>query len=263
MANEDGSHTYLGVVLMGGSGSGATANIRVKDGAVLGMTLVSVGGGYKVGDVLTAARSQLGDLTPRSAAEREAWALKLEVLELSSLEGLVLSDALNVTFGERVYVDGDITIQASGKVVFSDAVVLRHGGQLIINGTKDIEFLNGIRFETDATGHTGALHVLSSNTSVSFLSGLFSGQGDAMLWTGVSLLDLQAPQTTAQKGSLSVTGGNLVLSEAPGFVNLNLNLDALTLRANSLAMPASSQVTVNMNLGTQVTNTDREKIGKH
>ena len=249
VANEDGSFTYKGVVLTGGSGSGATADITVKGGSVSALTLVSVGGGYKVGDTLTAARSQIGDLVARSAADQDAWALSLQVLELSSLEGLVVSDALNVTFGERLYVDGDVTIQASGKVVFSGEVVLRGGGKLVIAGTQEVEFLQGIRFEKDDAAQAGSLSVSSNNTSVSFLYGLFAGQNDAMRWSGVSALSLKAPEVVGEKGSLAVSGVDLVLREAPGFANLNLNLDTLSLSARSLTMPSTTAVTVNMDLG--------------
>jgi hypothetical protein len=249
VANADGSFTYQGVILTGGSGSGATADIRVKNGVVVDVSLVSVGGGFQVGDTLTAARAQLGDLVARSQAERDAWALRLQVRELANIEGLVVSNAMNVTFGEQVYVDGDITIKATGKVVFSDAVVLRNGGQLIIDGAQEVVFYKGIEFDANAQGKTGALHVTSGNASVSFLSGLFAGKNDAMSWSGISKLDLQAPQTATQLGSLAVVGTQVVLSEAPGFANLNLNLDSLSVATQSLAMPATSAVTVNMNLG--------------
>ena len=234
---------YSSVVLLNGNGSGATANITVAGGVVTQVIIDSVGGGYQVGDELTAARSSLGDL------QGVASGFKLRVDNLSDLEGLTVSAAMNVTFGESVYVDGNITINATGKVVFSDQVVLRNGGQLIINGTQDIQFMNGIRFDADAKGHAGKLQISSADTSVSFLSGLFAGKNDAMSWSGVTSLELKAAQTSSEKGSLSVTGTNLVFSEAPGFTNLNLNLDALTLRATSLTMPASKGVTVNMDLG--------------
>jgi hypothetical protein len=45
---------YNNVLLEGGSGSGATANIVVGSGAVTGVTVVSAGKNYKVGDTLTA-----------------------------------------------------------------------------------------------------------------------------------------------------------------------------------------------------------------
>jgi hypothetical protein len=43
------------VLLQGGSGSGATANVTVGSGAVTGVTLVTAGKNYKAGDTLTAA----------------------------------------------------------------------------------------------------------------------------------------------------------------------------------------------------------------
>jgi hypothetical protein len=46
--------TYNNVLLQGGSGSGATANIVVGSGAVTGVTLVNAGKNYKAGDTLTA-----------------------------------------------------------------------------------------------------------------------------------------------------------------------------------------------------------------
>jgi hypothetical protein len=46
--------TYSGVSLIGGSGSGAIANITVASNVVTTVAIVSGGGGYKVGDTLTA-----------------------------------------------------------------------------------------------------------------------------------------------------------------------------------------------------------------
>ena len=133
--------------------------------------------------------------------------------------------------------------------MFSDAVVLRNGGQLIIDGAQEVVFYKGIEFGANAQGKAGALHVTSGNASVSFLSGLFAGKNDAMSWSGISKLDLLPPQTATQLGSLAVVGTQVVLSEAPGFANLNLNLDSLSVATQSLAMPATSAVSVNMNLG--------------
>ncbi|MDR1348321.1 MAG: hypothetical protein LBJ63_07870 [Prevotellaceae bacterium] len=46
--------TYDNVLLQGGSGSGATANVVVGSGVVTSVTVVSAGKNYKVGDTLTA-----------------------------------------------------------------------------------------------------------------------------------------------------------------------------------------------------------------
>lgn len=55
-----GTGSYTNVPLTGGTGSGATANITVAGGAVTVVTIVNPGGGYTVGDTLSAANSNLG-----------------------------------------------------------------------------------------------------------------------------------------------------------------------------------------------------------
>jgi hypothetical protein len=52
--------TYYNVPLTGGSGSGATATIKVAGAAVTSVTITSGGCQYVVGDVLTAANTYLG-----------------------------------------------------------------------------------------------------------------------------------------------------------------------------------------------------------
>lgn len=55
------TNTYTNVPLTGGTGSGATANITVSGTGVTGVTLLNGGTGYTVGDVLSAANSNLGN----------------------------------------------------------------------------------------------------------------------------------------------------------------------------------------------------------
>lgn len=52
--------TYSNVPLTGGTGTGATANIVVTNGAVSTVTLVNVGSGYVVNDALSALNANLG-----------------------------------------------------------------------------------------------------------------------------------------------------------------------------------------------------------
>jgi hypothetical protein len=52
--------TYLNVLLTGGAGTGAVANIVVSGGAVTSVTLTQGGTGYVVGNTLSAAASTIG-----------------------------------------------------------------------------------------------------------------------------------------------------------------------------------------------------------
>jgi len=52
--------TYTGVALTGGSGVNATANITVSGGSVTVVTIVNVGAGYVIGNVLSATAASIG-----------------------------------------------------------------------------------------------------------------------------------------------------------------------------------------------------------
>ncbi len=55
-----GTATYNGVALTGGSGSGATGNVTVTNGAVTQVVLVNPGVGYTAGDQLSAVAATIG-----------------------------------------------------------------------------------------------------------------------------------------------------------------------------------------------------------
>lgn len=53
-------NTYTNVPITGGLGTGMTANITVSGGAVVAVTVINSGGGYHIGDVLSASNVNLG-----------------------------------------------------------------------------------------------------------------------------------------------------------------------------------------------------------
>jgi hypothetical protein len=57
------NNTYGGVPLVGGSGTGATANITVTAGGVASVAILNPGTAYVVSDVLSAAPSNIGNVT--------------------------------------------------------------------------------------------------------------------------------------------------------------------------------------------------------
>jgi hypothetical protein len=57
------SGTYGGVALTGGSGTGATANITVSGGVVTAVAILNPGSQYVVGDVLSAASGNIGNVS--------------------------------------------------------------------------------------------------------------------------------------------------------------------------------------------------------
>ncbi|MBF0462099.1 MAG: hypothetical protein HQL87_11950, partial [Magnetococcales bacterium] len=226
---------YNNVSLTGGSGASATATITVDaSGAVTSVVLGSLGGGYKVGDLLSATRSSLGDL------DGVASGFSLRVDALADLEGLNVTSAQNVTFNDRVYVDGDIFIAATGSVIFTDQVVLRDGGHLIINGAAQVQFLGGINSE----GRTDpVLELTGANTNVDFGNGLLVGGNDTVHFGGVKSLELSAPTTGQTAPSLKVSGGALTMTQMAGSQALRLNVANLDLSGTTLAFSPLGSVT--------------------
>jgi hypothetical protein len=227
---------YDKVFLTGGSGTGATARITVTGGAVTEVALVSVGGGYRAGEVLSANRSSLGDFNSVASG----FAMRIEAL--ADLEGLNIRGSLDVSFDERVYVDGDIVIDASGTVTFSDQVVLRGGGQLIVHNAAKVFFLGGI-----TTDGAQALQVIAGETgsSVAFSGGILPGAEDQVSFDGVKTFSLWMPAAGSALASATVVGGDLHIGDIKGRTQLRLALDVLDIQADQLTM---SKATANLSL---------------
>eukprot|EP01034_Spumella_vulgaris_P023607 gene23607-29843_t len=219
---------YDAVSLLGGSGAGATAKVTVAGGQVTNVQLISRGGGYVVGDKLSVARSSLGDLTGLAGG------FELSVSALADLEGLRVDGAVNVTFGERLYVEGDVFITASGTVTFSDRVVLRSGGRLFINDAAQVQFLQGVQSDN------GTPMVFNgASAKVDFYNGVGVGGSDAAHFEGVNHLAIRSPGAGQTLSGLKVEGDTLTLAPLDGRTVLNLNLSSLEINARALVWPLS------------------------
>ncbi|MBF0339921.1 MAG: hypothetical protein HQL95_03035, partial [Magnetococcales bacterium] len=228
------SGVYTNVSLTGGSGASATATVTVEGGIVTGVVLNSLGGGYQVGDLLSASRSSLGDL------EGVASGFSMRVETLADLEGLVVTGGQNVTFNDRLYVEGDISITATGSVIFTDQVVMRNGGHLFISNAAQVQFLGGIRSEGTTEP---ALVLTGTNTNVDFGNGLLAGGSDTVHFGGVQNLELSTPVTGQTAPSLKVSGGALTMTEMPGGQTLRLNVATLDLSGTTLTFSPLGSVT--------------------
>ncbi len=234
--------TYTNVDLIGGSGTGATATVEVSGGSVVSVVLHGDGAGYRVGDSIRIARSSLGDLSGR------AQGFSARVMAVNALEKLSVSGARDVIFDEKVVIDGDLVIQATGSVQFLDEVRITGGGRLIIEGAAELIINNGMEFEAATGQQAGGLEFdgLASGSTVSFPAGIAAGDANRVTITGFTSLDI-ARATQAPRFDLSLTG-SVVSFEAPiGQPRAVLELGRLDLvsTGDDLAVSAATDVVVN------------------
>jgi hypothetical protein len=235
--------TYTDVDLIGGSGAGATATVEVSGGAVVSVELHGTGAGYRVGDSVRIARSSLGDLTGR------AQGFSARVTAVNALEKLSVVGARDVIFDEKVVVDGDLVIHATGSVQFLDEVRITGGGRLIIEGAAELIINNGMAFEAAAAGQpAGGLDFdgLQAGSTVSFPAGIASGDTNRVTITGVTSLDL-ASASQVPRFDLSLTGGTMSFEAPIGQPQMVLDLGRLDLASNGsdLIVSVASDVMVN------------------
>ena len=201
---------------------------------VTGVVIHSLGGGYKVGDVLTVARAGLEDY------EGFGGGFALTVTSIAGLEGLTIAHAQDVVFGERVYMAGDVVINATGDVVFNDQVVLLNGAKLVVNGAHSVTFNNGLIYGQGAAGY-GDLEI--NGGAVNFASGMWQGDGVSYTASGLDSTHGLLAQVNANGtgfGAIDVAGANLALNSYVGRSDLVL-APAMTVHATeSVTMSATT-----------------------
>ncbi|MEN9763810.1 MAG: hypothetical protein RI906_3636, partial [Pseudomonadota bacterium] len=234
--------TYEDIDLLGGSGTGAVGRFTVSGGKVTSFAMTATGSGYRVGDELRVARSSLGALSARGVV-----AFGARVDALMSLEGLNIKGAGDLIFEDKVYVDGDLVIEASGNVTFLDQLVLMNGGRLIIEGAAELYVNNSIGFEKGSAPQKGSLSFTGADggATVTLATGAAVGEIDhsqgkrtvnRVSMTGVNELSL-APAKATERFDLLVDGGAMTLSAPIGQNVMSFVLNRLVFNADSVATP--------------------------
>jgi hypothetical protein len=113
----------------------------------------------------------------------------LEGLQIGGVTvGGTLDTPNNVTFDGEVTVNGDLTIDASGTVIFQQAVILNNGGNLTIRGATAVTFQAGVRLQGVNGGSAGNLFVEADE--IDFNGGTESVVGAGILTLRPSTLGL-------------------------------------------------------------------------
>jgi hypothetical protein len=164
------------------------------------------------------------------------------------LEALTVNEAVNLTFERDVRLDGDLTLRASGKVVFSQALALAAGGRLIIEGADSVEFAQGLSFageaKTDAVSISAAT---GDQTEVRFAGGILQGDANRIVLTGIRSANVgvaPSQQGASVLTSLALAGQTgAELKIAPAVAG-----SAVTVSAQSLSVNNADDVKLEVSL---------------
>ena len=160
----------------GESGAGWMDFTGRVDADTVGNTLVLSAGGDRTG-LRSPNQRDAGDIYFRAEVGAEL-----------PLSGLRIEDAIDVVFEQKVTVNGDLVINATGTVRFESTVHIV-GGQLIINGADEVVFEAGVE--------------LSQGSAIGHLPGLVFDDVYRVLFVGAAVPAL---------GEQPVAGGNLMIS---------------------------------------------------
>jgi hypothetical protein len=225
---------YESVDLLGGSGRGALARITVQGGQVVDFEVTAAGAGYRLGDKLRVARSSLG-----AASAEGLVAFSAQVSALQSIERLTVEGAGDLSFEDKVVVDGDLVIRASGKVIFLDTVSLMNGGRLIIDGAAELYLNDGLQLERGDAAQAGVLQFTSSasdGATVTASAGVARGDGNRFAIDGVKAMTIQHQSGSSRLGMLA-EGGVMRLAAPIGQTEVRFDLARLAFEAESLELP--------------------------
>ena len=150
--------------------------LQVEDSLVLSGAnrLASNLGGAGGNLVLLQAIAGDADATPDTLA-LDANGGNVQLAAVSNLDGLSITDAVNVTFGGAVTLDGDLVIEATGLVTFAGPLTLTNGAQLRIVGGGQVVFQGAV----DAG--SGDVTIEAATLSLAGGADSFTGSGDLVV----------------------------------------------------------------------------------
>lgn len=168
---------------------------------------------------------------------------------VSDLDGLTITDAADVTFGNAVTVNGDLVIEATGTVTFNSLLTLGNNGRLVVRGGGQVVFAAGANLGTgDATLEVsglqanggagsivgqGTLAISGATTGMAIHLG--SGAGAGLVIGETALAALGAGFDAIQFGSGVGAGAGAVTL---GTADLRATDAAITVLGSSIAVNA-------------------------
>ncbi len=103
--------TYNNVSLTGGTGSGATADITISGASVTNVSILSIGVGYIVGDILSANSSDIGGTGSGFAYTIDTFALAFDPLDIAAKAGSADPIVGISTVHNELYLIGELTTE--------------------------------------------------------------------------------------------------------------------------------------------------------
>jgi hypothetical protein len=193
-----GGTSFNGVTLSLQAGLRSEDQVTLEGAASIASNLGGAGGNI----VFTQAIAGNGGATADTMV-LDANGGDVSLADVANLDGLSIADAVNVTFGGSVTLDGDLVIEATGLVTFSGPVVLNNGARLVVQGGGQVVFQDSV----DAG--SGDVTIAAATLSI-------TGGSDSFAGTGV----------------LSITSTNAaILVGDGGTAGIALRLDGATLQA--------------------------------
>ncbi|MBF0099053.1 MAG: hypothetical protein HQM05_17145 [Magnetococcales bacterium] len=230
---QTGGEGRIIVMASGNLSVGSTSQIATVDGDITVQVT-----GHSDADMSSVVYSTTGNIVLNTG--------DLTLKSMTNQEGLRVTGGRTITFNDRVYIDGDLSITATESVIFTDQVILRAGGHLFINGAAQVQFFGGLYAEAS----TDPILVLTgTNSSVDFVHGLLVGGDDAVHFGGVQRLELGTPASGQTAPNLKVSGGALSMTEVANSAQMQLTVATLALSGTTLTFSPLGEVPQHVTAG--------------